>query len=257
MAQAANTNCEICMRAVSLHYCTQCNQLFCDDCKVSHLRSKSSKNHVFTTGPNINTEKTEDRCTDHNKDFNKICEDCNQLICSVCVNKAHNKHDLVNIEDANKKVQTEISNNLESKVNNYHTSVKSIEKKTKTYKKGIEAAKKAIVEHGNLIKAMVDKKVAALTRAITEREKHEMQSFSKAIADCKEFLREATRLQRIYQDMTKQCDEVVLFQKMKNIKPDIANLKSVDITRSPLAIYNRKHVNYSDVENMFGKLTFQ
>jgi hypothetical protein len=31
MAQAANKTCEICMRAPGLQYCTQCDQIFCDD----------------------------------------------------------------------------------------------------------------------------------------------------------------------------------------------------------------------------------
>ena len=43
MAQAACKTCEICMRAPGLHYCTQCDQVFCDDCNMSHLRSKISR----------------------------------------------------------------------------------------------------------------------------------------------------------------------------------------------------------------------
>jgi hypothetical protein len=70
-------------------------------------------------------------------------------------------------------------------------------------------------------------------------------------------LGEATRQQQIYQDMIKQCDEAALFQKMKKIKSDIDNLKSVDVTSLPSATYNRKNVNFSDVEKLFGNLTFQ
>jgi hypothetical protein len=196
-------------------------------------------------------------CTDHNKDCIYNCEDCDQLICKVCANKAHKKHDFVNIKDSNQKVQTEISKHLDYKVCNVRVSEQSIEKKEKAYKREVEATRKAIVEHGNIIKAMVDKKVDALIKTLKKRESIEMQSLSKASAGCKELLGEVTRQQQIYQDMIKQSDEVALFQKMKTIKSDIDNLKSIDITRLPLATYSRKHVNFSEVEKMFGKLTFQ
>ena len=101
MAQAANKTCEICMRASGLHYCNQCDQVLCDDCKMSHLRSTISRNHTFMTGPNINTEKKAGGCTDHNEDFIYLCEDCNQLICRLCVTKAHIRHALVDIKDSN------------------------------------------------------------------------------------------------------------------------------------------------------------
>ena len=153
--------------------------------------------------------------------------------------------------------QTEISKHLDYKVCNVRVSEQSIEKKEKAYKREVEATRKAIVEHGNIIKAMVDKKVDALIKTLKKRESIEMQSLSKASAGCKELLGEVTRQQQIYQDMIKQSDEVALFQKMKTIKSDIDNLKSIDITRLPLATYSRKHVNFSEVEKMFGKLTFQ
>jgi hypothetical protein len=256
MAQAANKTCEICMRAPGLHYCTQCDQVFCDDCKLSHLRSKISRSHIFLSGTNINTEKKVG-CTDHGEDFIYLCEDCDQLICRLCVTKAHKKHAVVDIKDSNKEMQTEISKYLDSKVDNVRSSAKVIEGRTKTYKTEVEATVRAIIEHGNTIKDMVDKQVDALVKALRERESIELQSLSKANTACKDLLGEATRQQQIYQDMIKQCDEVALFQKMKKMKSDIDNLKSVDVTSLPSATYNKNNANFSDVEKLFGNLTFQ
>ena len=257
MAQAANKSCEMCVRALGLHYCTQCDQVFCDDCKMSHLRARISRNHTFMTGTNVNMEKKAGGCTDHNEDFVYLCEDCDQLICRLCVTKTHQKHYLVGIKDSNNKVQTEISKYLDSKVHNVRSSATLIERKAKTYKEDVEATVKVIIEHGNLIKAMVDKKVDTLIKALRERESIELQSLTKTNTDCKDLLGEATRQQQIYQDMIKQCNEVALFQKMKKIKSDIDNLKSVDVTRLPSTTYNMKSVNFSDVEKLFGNITFQ
>jgi hypothetical protein len=196
-------------------------------------------------------------CTDHDEDFIYLCEDCDRLVCRVCVTKAHQKHAVVEIKDSNKKVQTEISAYLDSKVNNVRSSATVIEEATKTYTAEVEATVKVIIEHGNLIKDMVDKKVDALIKALRERESIELQSLTKANTDCKDLLGEATRQQQIYQDIIKQCDEVVLFQKMKKIKYDIDNLLSFDVTSLPSATYNRKSVNFSDVERLFGNVTFQ
>ena len=154
-------------------------------------------------------------------------------------------------------MQTEISNYLDSRVHNVRSNAKLVEGKAKTYKTEVEATVKVIIEHGNLIKSMVDQKVDALIKALRERESIELQSLAKANTNCKDLLGEATRQQQIYQDMIKQCDEAALFQKMKKIKSDIDNLKSVDVTSLPSATYNRKNVNFSDVEKLFGNLTFQ
>jgi hypothetical protein len=208
------------------------------------------------SGTNINTEKKVG-CTDHGEDFIYLCEDCDQLICRLCVTKAHKKHAVVDIKDSNKEMQTEISKYLDSKVGNVRSSAKVIEGRTKTYTTEVEATVRAIIEHGNTIKDMVDKQVDALVKALRERESIELQSLSKANTDCKDLLGEATRQQQIYQDMIKQCDEVALFQKMKKMKSDIDNLKSVDVTSLPSATYNKNNANFSDVEKLFGNLTFQ
>ena len=257
MAQAANKTCEICMRASGLHYCNQCDQVLCDDCKMSHLRSKISRSHNVLSGTDINTEKNVG-CTDHDEDFIHLCGDCDQLICKLCVTKAHIRHALVDIKDSNKKVQTEISTYLDSKVKIARSGAQLIDGRTKTYETEVEAIAKVIMEEGNAIKEFVDEKVDALIKALRKTESIELQYLSKANKDFKDLLGEATRQQQIYQDVIKQCDEVAIFQKMEKIKSDIDNLKTaVDVTRLPSATYNRKSVNFSDVEKLFGNLTFQ
>ena len=80
MAQAASKTCEICNRASGVHFCIQCDQQFCEDCKISHLRSKVCRNHTFVRGPNIQ-QKAKVECTDHKEDFLFFCEECDVLIC--------------------------------------------------------------------------------------------------------------------------------------------------------------------------------
>ena len=257
MAQARSKTCEMCTRVFGLHYCIQCDQVFCDDCKKSHLRSRISRNHTFLSGSNIKTQQKTGGCTDHNEDFIYLCEDCDQLICRLCLTKAHKKHAVVDIKDSNEEVQAEISKYLNSKVRNVRLSAKLIKGRRKTYKPEVEETVKDIITHGNLIKEIVDTKVDSLIKALRERERIELQSLSKTHTECKDLLAEATRHQQIYQDVIKECDKVALFQKMRKIKSDIDNMKSVDVTRLPSATYERERVKFSEVEKLFGTLTCQ
>jgi hypothetical protein len=222
-----------------------------------HLRLKLSRHHTFLSGHNIKTQKKTGGCTDHNEDFIYLCEDCDQLICRLCVTKAHKKHAFVDIKDSNKEVQAEISKYLKYKVSNVRLSAKSIEGGKKTYKTEVEAIVQAIIEQGHAIKEIVDRKVDALIKSLRERKIIELQSLSKANKGCKDLLEEATRHQQIYQDMITECDEVALFQKMKKIKSDIDNMKSVDVTRLPSTTYNREKVTLSEIEKLVGHLTCQ
>jgi hypothetical protein len=92
----------MCMLASGLHYCIQCEQIFCDDCKVSHLRLKLCRNHTCISRSNITTDNKAGGCTDHNEDFIYLCEDCNQLICRLCVTKSHKKHAVMDIKELEK-----------------------------------------------------------------------------------------------------------------------------------------------------------
>ena len=102
MAQGAKNICKICMQKPGLHYCTQCKQIFCVDCNVYHLRIPLCSNHTYISRSNITADKKAGGCKDHNEDFIYLCEDCNQLICRLCVTKAHKKHALMDIEEVEK-----------------------------------------------------------------------------------------------------------------------------------------------------------
>jgi hypothetical protein len=66
----------------------QCDQLFCEDCKISHLRLKVCRNHTFLSGANIHVQqKAKVECADHKEDFIFFCEECDVLICRVCTTK--------------------------------------------------------------------------------------------------------------------------------------------------------------------------
>ncbi|VDI40867.1 Hypothetical predicted protein [Mytilus galloprovincialis] len=106
MAQVACKSCDICDGGPGRHFCQQCDQLFCENCKTSHLRTKISKNHIFSSGLNINQEK-KTFCSDHNESFIFRCIDCDTAVCQICAVKKHNRHNMLGIgESLNVKEET-------------------------------------------------------------------------------------------------------------------------------------------------------
>jgi uncharacterized protein YoxC len=256
MAQAASKTCEICNRASGGHFCIQCDQLFCEDCKISHLRSKVCRNHTFLSGPNIQ-QKAKVECTDHKEDFIFFCEECDVLICRVCITKTHKKHDITDIKDSVKELESKIPKYLNSKVDNYRSNTKKIDDGVQGYKAEVEETVKTIREQGKAIKKLVDRKVDFLIKALRDRENIELQSLSQTNTDCKDLLEEGRKQEQIYQDTLQMGDKAASFQKLRKLKSDIDQMKTIEVTRLPSTTYNRKDVKGQDVDMLFGKLNFQ
>ncbi|CAC5408684.1 unnamed protein product [Mytilus coruscus] len=94
MAQVSSFNCEICASGPGYYYCNQCDLMFCDGCKLSHLRTKITKNHKFLSYPNINPEGKQ-YCKEHYENCIFYCIECNTSICKRCAITKHSSHDLV------------------------------------------------------------------------------------------------------------------------------------------------------------------
>ena len=258
MAQAASKTCEICNRASGVHVCIQCDQLFCEDCKISHLRIKVCRNHTFLSGPNIHVQqKAKVECTDHKEDFIFFCEECDVLICRVCTTKTHKKHDITDIKDSVKELESNIPKYLNSKVDDYRSNTKKIDDGVQGYKAEVEETVKTIREQGKAIKELVDRKVDSLIKALRERESIELQSLSQANTEYKDLLEEGRKHQELYQDILQMGDKAASLQKLRKLKSDIDQMKTIEVTRLPSTTYNRKNVKVQDVDMLFGKLNFQ
>ena len=260
MAQAASKTCEICNRASGVHLCVQCDQIFCEDCKTSHLKSKVCRSHTFLSGPNIQ-QRAKVECTDHKKDFIFFCEECDVLICKVCAKKKHKKHDITDIEDSVKELESKIPKYLNSTVDNYRSNTKKIDEGVHEYKTEVEATVKTILEQGKAVKQLIDRKVDSLIKAIRERESIELQSLSQANTECKDLLEKGRKQQQSveqnYQVILQMGDKAASLQKLRELKSDIDQMKTIEVTRLPSTTYNRKNVKVQDVDILFGKLNFQ
>lgn len=56
MAQSPVRSCEICENSSGSRYCTDCEQCFCKLSEISHLKTKSCRDHVFQDADISHTE---------------------------------------------------------------------------------------------------------------------------------------------------------------------------------------------------------
>jgi peptidoglycan hydrolase CwlO-like protein len=78
------------------------------------------------------------------------------LICRVCATKTHKKHDIIDIRDSVKQLESKIPKYLNSKVDDYRSNTKNIDDRVEGYKAEVEETVKTILEQGKDIKELVE-----------------------------------------------------------------------------------------------------
>ena len=99
MAQCAVHSCEICDNNPGSQYCTNCEQYFCSNCKLSHLKAKISKNHIFKDAQQVNPGEKTPKCERHDQLFTFYCNTCTCLLCQICLTEKHKKHDFSLVDE--------------------------------------------------------------------------------------------------------------------------------------------------------------
>ncbi|XP_076072131.1 transcription intermediary factor 1-beta-like [Mytilus galloprovincialis] len=254
-AQAAFKTCEICVSGPGHNYCEQCDQLFCDGCKISHLRAKISKNHSFLCGPNINPE-VKQYCKEHDENFIYYCKECNSPICKICVIKKHKSHDFTEIKESTEGIKNEVKMVIDMKMRNLQSKITDINQGTHTYQADVKQVIKAIKEEGRHLKEMIDKKVEGLINTVKEKHRRNVQTLQSVGNELKTALDKANEQQKFYQDTQGIKDTTKLLQKLKQIKSQIDQIEEIQIPIIPSVKYATKTVAEADIGKLFGDLKF-
>ena len=114
MAQCAVHLCEICDNNPGSQYCTNCEQYFCSNCKLSHLKANICKNHIFENAQKVNPEEKTPTCERHDQLFTFYCNTCTCLLCQICLTKKHKKHDFSLLDEAASKKRAAINGMVKS-----------------------------------------------------------------------------------------------------------------------------------------------
>ncbi|XP_071127607.1 E3 ubiquitin-protein ligase TRIM71-like isoform X2 [Mytilus edulis] len=255
MAQAASKTCEICVSSPGHNYCEQCDQLFCDGCKISHLRTKMTKNHTFLSGPNINPE-VKLYCKEHNENFIYYCMECSLPVCKICAIKNHKKHDLSEIKESLESIKAEVKIDVETKIKKLQSNIAEIDQGTHTHQADVQKVIQAIREEGRHLKEMIDKKVEGLIITLKEKDTRNVKTLQSVGNELKTALDKAKEQQKFYQDTQGIKDTTKLLQKLKQIKSQIDQIEEIQIPSMPSAKYAKKTEAEGEIGKLFGELTF-
>ncbi|CAC5378306.1 unnamed protein product [Mytilus coruscus] len=199
MAQVAISTCDICVGGPGDNYCEQCQQLFCDGCKISHLRTLMSKNHTFKSGPN-NKPDVKQNCKEPDENFIYYCMEYDTPVCKICAIKNHKTHELSKIKESTKAITSAVKNNIETKIRNLHSNIAKIDQGTQKYQTDVKKAIQAIQEEGRQLKEIIEKKVEALIRSIKANEAKNLQTLQFIVNEFQIALDKAKEQQKMYVD---------------------------------------------------------
>ncbi|CAG2248380.1 unnamed protein product [Mytilus edulis] len=254
MAQAASKTCEVCVSAPGSQYCIECEEYYCENCKLLHNRQKLSRNHQFQKASDLIPD-GKSKCNEHKEELTLICNTCNAQICTSCVTGQHNGHTFSKIVDVIGQLRGDNETKIRAKENESIHNMKKIEDSLKSFNNSVESVIKSINDEGNIIKRMVDKSVAQMIALVKEQSKKEKGKLLNSLADAKSVFVDGQTLDRKRKELEKTRQDGSLVQKINNLKEEIDKLTINSLPEFPKISFSRKSVAEDDIRQMMGTYT--
>lgn len=260
MAQCPVRSCEICENPTGSRYCTECEQFFCKVCEISHLKSKSCRNHFFKDADIANPEVKTPICKQHGEKFTYYCNTCTLLTCNICLPNTHNKHDFCLLDAAASKARSL----LEKDVSAAEDSIKRAKQKISTsqlslrkFEDEAEKAKKDIVERVVVIVNTLNDTKDSYLKSIDEHRMKASQKLKQEILDIEKATEKDQEVLNKMKSSISVDNNVILLESLSDITKTI---KLVSIARTETTIPGRIQFGLvstkPEPEKLIGNLNF-
>ncbi|CAC5357801.1 unnamed protein product [Mytilus coruscus] len=252
MAQTASKTCEICVSAPGSCFCVDCEQCFCENCKVLHSRQKTSGNHEFKESADSILE-VKSKCTDHKEVFSFVCIACNVPVCVCCVTEKHNGHKLSKLKDTIAQLKTKIEQEILTKLNKTSGNVSELEKTCLLFNGQVETVIRSTIEEGDKIKSMVDQYTANKIASLQEQARKESKRLAAILSDHKKAFENAYALNNRKSSIEEQSrHDGSLIKVLKTLNEDIDKVEVCPLPKFPSVSYIPKLVKESDISQLLG-----
>ncbi|XP_063406065.1 E3 ubiquitin-protein ligase TRIM71-like [Mytilus trossulus] len=254
MAQAASKTCEVCMSAPGSYYCIDCEEYYCESCKLLHNRQKLSRNHQFQKASDLIPE-GKSKCSEHKEELTLLCNTCNVPVCTSCVTGNHNGHKFSKFVDAIAQLQGDNETKIRAKTSETNQNIKKIEDSLKSFDNAVDSVIQAITDESNKIKSLVDKSVAQMIVLVKTKSKKERDKLMNKLSDAKSVLAAGQTLDRRRQELDKTRQDGSLVQQINNLKKEIYKLHINSLPEFPIISFQQKSVTEDDIKQLIGTYT--
>ena len=262
MAQCAVHLCEICDNKPGSQYCTNCEQYFCSNCKLSHLKLKICKNHIFQDAQKVNPEETTPKCERHDQLFTFYCNTCTCLLCQICLTEKHKKHDFSLVDEAASKRRSAINGMVKSAKatkNQVSNTIGRLETELKTNEEYKSKVVHEIETRGQEVIDMVKKTTEAMIKLVNENESKEKTRILVDIGQLRDACSHDSVIISKANETTNGGNAVTLLASVVDIETKLIcskylgrNIKEVQQTR-----FEKSSGKSKEVEALIGSLTSQ
>ena len=262
MAQCAVHSCEICDNNPGSQYCTNCEQYFCSNCKLSHLKAKISKNHIFIDAQKVNPEEKTPKCESHDQLFTFYCNTCTCLLCQICLTKEHKKHDFSLVDEAASKKRSTINDmvkSAEATMNQVSDTIVHLETELKTNEECKTEVIREIETRGQEVIDMVKKATEAMIKIVNEKESKESKRILDDIGQRRDACSHDTVIISKANETTNGGNAITLLASVVDIEKKLKCFKYVDrsIKEVQQTRFQKSSGKSKEVEALIGSLTSQ
>lgn len=227
--------CDICTDAQkeAVKSCLECQTSYCDVHLEPHHRAAGLKRHTLLEPvPSL-----DDRiCKEHNKVLVLFCRDDNTLLCDVCSNSCHTRHNVVPVQRAYKRMKDEVEN-TEAKVQQMiQERLLKVQSVTDSVQRSKTESEKVItngVQDFTVLAFELQKSQAELIRVVEEKQKTAEQQADGFISDMQREIKELQRTTVKLRELKQTRDQLRFLQSCSNtsLMPHTMDLSAVSANK--------------------------
>ena len=259
MAQKTNRICEICTQAQGQDFCNECQQVFCRNCKILHMRTKSNRVHTFRNSDFLRREIDLPICELHNEEFMYFCEKCEDPTCKVCIFTTHRGHNMADISEVVAKKRKELSSSWGvyfHKLEGARKSVDNMERSAHEYRQKVYNTINEIKNEGEKLKSEIDKTVSIMVTEIREKEEEELNKITNIIAGLKTQLKRGNEMEQHVSKALKLKNDTSMLISLQKFQKDMASHIPEVVALCDFS-YIRGNSGFTSVQALIGRLFFE
>ncbi|KAJ8311009.1 hypothetical protein KUTeg_011454 [Tegillarca granosa] len=258
----ADQKCELRETNNIMFQCINCDELMCETCKKSHLKSKAFKNNKTTCliSPEMyKIKQTGTKCQSHpEEDLLMYCKTCNFPICRECVTiDVHLNHSMLKVEEVIDTKQEQLSNIIRQtneRSERYKQILRTITKNKMQFSESIAKTIIEIKARNKQLKIRLDKIESEYIQQLENKDKENKEAMTELEQRLKEEMSDLDQLiQQCERKQRQRNIEMVQFVRDVMQRVDKYTICDQPDYISPPNLITR-YVDHPELKDLFGYL---